>query len=242
VAEDAESVEQLTPLLRFRTTGGDAWRDLASVKDGMKEGQDASWYLTGLDLARMRANPQLEAFAKKGWEVILLSDPVDEWVTMSLTEFAGVPLKSVGRGEMPAEEDPIADEARRQAEPFLGWLKGLLGDAVTGVRASRRLTDSPAVLVDEEGGVSANLERILRAARQDGPRARRVLEVNPEHALVRSLIGLHGGGKDAEAEPLARLLYDYAQIAEGFLEDAPGFSKRLAGLMARSAGTPPAAD
>ena len=238
VADDADNKDALVPLLRFRTTSStdeEPWRDLAAIKADLKEGQDAIWYLTGLDLERMKLSPQLERFKKKGFEVILLSDPVDEWVVMSLTEFDGTPLKSVARGELDAsEDDPIAEEARKQAEPFASWLAGLLGGAVQSVRPSKRLTESPAVLVDSDWGVSANMERILRAARQEGPKAQRILEINPEHALVQRLVGLHRDGKSEQAEPLARLLLDYAKIAEGNVDDASGFAKRLAALMVQA--------
>lgn len=238
VAEDADHKDEIVPLLRFRTmNGGDGWTSLSDYKIAMKEGQDAIWYLTGLDLGRMRNSPQLERCRKKGWDVLLLSDPVDEWVVMNLPEFDGVPLKSVGRGDVDeSEEDPIADEARKQAQPFVDWLGGELKEVVAGVRASKRLTDSPAVLVDDEHGVSGNLERILRAARQDGPKARRTLEVNPEHALVKRLVALHAEGRSEEVEPLGRLLLDYAQLAEGHIDDASGFAKRLGALMGRAAG------
>jgi molecular chaperone HtpG len=239
IAEDTDNKDALTPLLRFRTTATtdeEPWRDLATIKASFKEGQDAIWYITGENLERMKASPQLERFRKKGWEVILLSDPVDEWVVMNLTEFDGTPLKSVARGDLDAdaEEDPIADEARKQAEPFATWLGGLLSGAVASVRPSKRLTDSPAVLVDSDWGVSANLERILRAARQEGPKAQRILEVNPEHAIVKKLVSLHAEGKTEAAEPLARLLLDYAKIAEGQVDDAAGFSKRLSSLMEKA--------
>ncbi len=235
VAEDRDNHDNLVPLLRFRTTAGEEWRDLAQVKADMKEGQKEIGYLTGLDLGRLRNSPQLERWKKKGWEVLLLSDPVDEWVVMNLNEFDGVKLVSVAQGDVEADDDPIAEEARKQTEPFTAWTKELLGDLVSGVRPSKRLTDSPAVLVDE-GNVSANLERILRAARQDGPKARRVLEVNPEHALVKKLVTMHAAGDTAGAEPLARLLYDYAQLAEGHVDDVSGLTARLSALMLRAAG------
>jgi molecular chaperone HtpG len=239
VAEDTDNKDALTPLLRFRTTATtveEPWRDLSAIKAGMKEGQDAIWYITGQDLDRMKASPQLERFKKKGWEVILLSDHVDEWVVMNLTEFDGTPLKSVARGDLDeaTEDDPIAEEARKQAEPFATWLGGLLSGSVASVRPSKRLTDSPAVLVDSDWGVSANLERILRAARQEGPKAQRILEVNPEHPLVQKLVALHRDGKGESAEPLALLLLDYAKIAEGQVDDAAGFSKRLSALMEKA--------
>lgn len=235
VAEDHDNRDSITPLLRFRTTSGDDWRDLASIKADMKEGQKEIGYLTGLDLGRLRASPQLERWKKKGWEVILLSDPVDEWVVMHLTEFDGVNLVNVAKGEVDEADDPIAEEARKQVEPFAVWVKELLGDQVSGVRPSRRLTDSPAVLVDE-GQVSANMARILRAANQGGPKAQRVLELNPEHALVKKLAGMHRDGGSVEAEPLARLLLDYAQLAEGHVEDVGGLTQRLAAVMLKAAG------
>ncbi|MBM4389777.1 MAG: molecular chaperone HtpG [Deltaproteobacteria bacterium] len=235
VAEDRDNHDNLVPLLRFRTTAGEDWRELAQVKADMKDGQKEIGYLTGLDLGRLRNSPQLERWKKKGWEVLLLSDPVDEWVVMNLNEFDGVKLVSVAQGDVEADDDPIAEEARKQAEPFTAWARELLGELVAGVRPSKRLTDSPAVLVDE-GNVSANLERILRAARQDGPKARRVLEVNPEHALVKKLVAMHAAGDTAGAEPLARLLYDYAQLAEGHVDDVSGLSQRLSALMLRVAG------
>ncbi|HND34480.1 MAG TPA: molecular chaperone HtpG, partial [Myxococcota bacterium] len=209
----------------------------ATVKAEMKEGQDAIWYLTGLDLERMKANPQLERFRKKGWEVLLLSDPVDEWVVMNVPSYETTPLKSVAKADLPAEDDPIAEEAKKQAEPFVGWLKGLLTGQVEDVRTTTRLTDSPAVLVDGEGAVSANMERILRAARQDAPKARRILEVNPEHPLVRKLVVLQTAGATEQAEPVAKLLLDYARIAEGNLEDTAGFAKRLQHLMLQASGS-----
>ena len=236
VAEDHESKDQLLPLLRFRTTGGDEWRDLVQLKTSMKEGQDAIWYLTGQDLQRMKASPQLERFRKKGWEVLLLSDAVDEWVVMNLTEYDGVPLKSVARGDLPeTEDDPIAEEARKSIEPFLGWLKTSLGDEVAEVRASKRLTDSPAVLVDSDHGMSGNMERILRAAHQEVGKARRTLELNPEHALVKRIAALHTAGKEEDASTLGRLLLDYAQLAEGAVQDVTGFAKRLSALMEKAA-------
>ncbi len=237
LAEDSDNKDALVPLLRLRTTGStdeDPWRDLPAVKAAMKEGQDAIWYMTGQDLDRMKVSPQLERFRKKGWEVVLLSDPVDEWVVMNLTEYEGIPLKSVARGDLEAEDDPLAEEARKQAEPFAGWLGGVLVGSVASVRPSGRLTESPAVLVDGDSGVSANMERILRAARQEGPRAQRILEINPEHPIVRKLIALHRDGKAEDAEPLGRLLLDYAKIAEGHVDDAAGFSKRLSSLMERA--------
>ncbi len=236
VAEDRDNLDAITPLLRFHTTGGDTWRDLAEIKSSMKEGQSELWYLTGMDLGRLCASPQLEAFRKRGWEVILLTDPVDEWVVMHLTEFDGVKLKSAARGELDHDDDPIAEEARKQATPFADWVGELLAEKVSKVRPSQRLTESASVLVDE-GHMSSNMERILKATRQNGAgSAQRVLEINPEHALVKRLIVLHGEGDIAAAEPLARLLLDYAQLAEGHVDDVAGLTSRLSALMLKAAG------
>ncbi len=236
VAEDRDNLDAITPLLRFHTTDGDTWRDLAEIKSSMKEGQSELWYLTGMDLGRLRASPQLEAFRKRGWEVILLTDPVDEWVVMHLTEFDGVKLKSAARGELDHDDDPIAEEARKQATPFADWVGELLAEKVSKVRPSQRLTESASVLVDE-GHMSSNMERILKATRQNGAgSAQRVLEINPEHALVKRLIVLHGEGDIAAAEPLARLLLDYAQLAEGHVDDVAGLTSRLSALMLKAAG------
>lgn len=255
LAEDGDARDALVPLLRFKTTrsidtsgaaaevldeDGKAitpseWRSLAEVKADFQNGQDALWYLTDVDKERIANNPLLQGFKKRGWEVLLMDDPVDEWVVMHVRDLEGTELKSVSRGELPEEkeEDPVAKAAREQAEPLAGWMGGLLGDAVSSVRLSGRLTSSPSVLVDDEGGVSSNLERILKAANQKVPTARRVLELNPEHALVKTLARLHGEGKEG-LEPFARLLLDHAAIAEGRLEDPDGFVKRLSALMEKA--------
>lgn len=234
IAEDGDNKDAILPLLRFRTTTSDGWRDLPTIKAELKEGQDAIWYITGLDLERLKNNPQLERFKRKGWEVLLLSDAVDEWVVMNLPSYDGVPIKSVARGDL-KDEDPIAEEAAKEAAPFTGWLGTLLKGEVADVRASGRLTDSPAVLVDGEKGVSANMERILKAARQDVPKAERILEVNPEHPLVRKLAALQKEGKTEEVEPFARLLLDYARVAEGTLQDTAGFAARLQKVLEKAA-------
>ncbi|NOY28141.1 MAG: molecular chaperone HtpG [Oligoflexia bacterium] len=224
--------ERLVPLLRFKTTTSraqtdvvDRWRSLAQVKADMVEGQDAIWYLADVDKDRIAHSPLLETFKKRGIEVLLLDDPVDEWVTMNLSEFDDVPLKSVAHGELDdlddaekEEEDPIAKAAKDQAMPLATFMEGLLGDDVASVRLSSRLVDSPSVLVNQEGAMSANMERILKSANQDVPTSKRVLEINPEHPMVKTLARLNKEGKTG-LEPFARLLLDHAAIAEGRLDD-----------------------
>ena len=255
IAEEADAREALIPLLRYRSTrsltppegevideSGEAltpseWRSLADVKAGFANGQDAIWYLTDVDKDRIKNSPILEGFKKRNWEVLLMDDPVDEWVAMHVREFDGTELKSAARGELPEdkkeEEDPITKAAREQAEPLATWMEGLLGGAVANVRLSSRLTHSPSVLVDSDSGMGANLERILKNANQKVMSSERVLELNPEHALVKTLARLHGEGKEG-LEPFARLLLDHAAIAEGRLEDPDGFVQRLSALMEKA--------
>ncbi len=239
IHEDGEGVkDQLIELLRYPTTASDGeLRSLADVKKEMKEGQEAMWYLTSVDKERIGRAPVLEGFRKRSWEVLLMSDPVDEWVVMSLKDFDGTPLKSAMGADLPdikEEEDPIAKAAKEQATPLVGWMKGLLGSEVAEVRVSSRLTDSPSVLVDQANGLGSNLERILKAANQNVPASKRILEVNPEHPMVKTLARLNAEGR-AGLEPFARLLLDHAAIAEGRLEDPEGFARRLQALMETAA-------
>ncbi len=234
VHEDSANREALAKLLRYSTTAGDEKRSLQQVVDAMPEDQDTIWYLTGLELDRMKKSPLLERFRKRGWEVVLMDDPVDEWVVMHLREFAGKKLESVARGEVDepeAEDDPIAQAAREQAKPLLEKLGELLEGEVKAVRASGRLTDSPSVLVDDETGLGSNLERILRSANRDVPASQRVLEINAEHPIVKNLARMHEQGRTAMVEPLAWLLLDHARLAEGEIKDPAAMVGRLQKVM-----------
>ncbi len=243
VHEDADGQKDaLTKLLRYPTTTSEGeLRSLADLKASLPEdgpGKDAIWYYTSVDKDRMATAPVLEGFKKRNIEVMLMGDPVDEWVVMSLREFDGTPLKSAISGELPEDEseeaDPIAKAAKDQAAPLVDWMKGLLGTDVAEVRVSSRLTTSPSVLVDAEGGMGSNMERILKAANQQVFETKRVLEVNPEHPMVKTLARLNNEGRTG-LEPFARLLLDHAAIAEGKLDDPQGFADRLQALMARAA-------
>ncbi len=234
VHEDVANRERLAKLLRYPTTAGDELRSLQQVVDAMPEDQEHIWYLTGLQLERMKKSPLLERFRKKGWEVLLMDDPVDEWVVLHLSEFAGKELKSVARGEVdePEEqEDPIAQAAREQAEPLLEHLRTLLEGEVKEVRTSGRLTDSPSVLVDDEAGLGSNLAKILRSANQDVPASQRVLEINAEHPIVKNLARMHEQGRAAAVKPLAWLLLDHARLAEGEIKDPAAMVERLQQVM-----------
>jgi molecular chaperone HtpG len=234
-----DNKDLLTGLLRYKTTkSAGEWRSLAQVKADLPDGDNTIWYFTSVDKERIGQAPVLEGFRKRGIEVLLMDDPVDEWVVMNVREHDGATLKSAMTGELPpakdAEEDPIAQAARDQATPLVTWMGEMLAGDVAEVRISTRLTESPSVLVDKEGGMGANLERILKAANQSVPGSKRVLEVNPEHPMVKTLARLNNEGKTG-LEPFARLLLDHAAIAEGRLEDPEGFAKRLQALMERAA-------
>jgi molecular chaperone HtpG len=241
IAEDDRQRKQLTNLLRYTTTTSDgSLRGLGQVKADLPEGQDTLWYFTSVDKERIGQAPVLEGFKKRDLEVVLMSDPVDEWVVMHVPDVDGTKLQSVMTGELPDEEgedaDPVADAAKKNAAPLVSWMKGMLGGAVADVKVSTRLTDSPSVLVDQEGGVSSNMERILKAANQSVPPSQRVLEVNPEHPMVKTLAKLNADGASG-IEPFARLLLDHAAIAEGRLDDPEGFAGRLQVLMERAAAS-----
>jgi molecular chaperone HtpG len=146
----------------------------------MPEDQDTIWFMAAESRAAALASPHLEAFKKKGWNVLLYTETVDEWLTQILTEFEDIPVKSISRGELDIEEDDEDDAEKADLKAFTPWIKDILGEQISEVRASTRLTDSACVLVDADQGVSANMERILRAANQDVMTAQRVLELNPK--------------------------------------------------------------
>ncbi len=236
VAEDAANRERIAKLLRFASTHADQEAQTVSLADylaRMKPGQDRIWYLTAESFAAARSSPHLEVFRRKGVEVLLLGDRVDEWLVSSLTEFEGKPLASVARGGLDLGE--LADETekketeakRREFGAVNARLKEALGERVKDVRVTQRLTDSPACLVADEHDMSANLARILRAAGQKAPAAKPILEINPAHPIVVRL-------KDEETRfaDWAALLYEQALLAEGAaLEDPAGFVKRMNALL-----------
>ena len=247
VVEDPGNRERIAKLLRFASTKAGTPTQEVSMTDyiaRMSPGQDAIWYVTADSHAAAAGSPHLEIFKRKGIEVLLLSDRVDEWLVASLDAFEGKPLKSVARGALDldaqadADEKVARDEAATKLEPVLARVKEALGDRVADVRASARLTDSPACLVVGEGETSAHLERILRAAGHEAPGAKPVLELNPEHPLVARL-----AADDPRLAEWARLLHDQALLAEGApLPDPSAFVRSLNALMVQLAdGQKPAA-
>lgn len=238
VGEDHANKERIAKLLRFASSTVESDEPTVSLSDyigRMKEGQDKIYFITADTLAAARNSPHLEVFKKKGVEVLLLTDRVDEWVVGSLFEFDGKSLQSVAKGELDlgALEDEADKEAQKQAEeaakPLVEKVQNALGDKVKDVRATVRLTDSPACLVAGEHDMSAHLERMLKAAGQKVEASKPTLEINPEHVLVKRLAEESDAGRAAD---LAQVLYDQALLAEGGkLEDPATFVKRINKLL-----------
>ncbi|MEZ4322709.1 MAG: molecular chaperone HtpG [Myxococcota bacterium] len=235
--ERAEWEDQLLPLLRFNTTAHDdedGLMSLAQYKEAMPEGQDTIWYLTAESRKAALSSPHLEAFKKRGWNVLLLTETVDEWFVNALQEYDGLPVKSVARGELELTEDEDGAE-KADLTGLTPWLSEFLGDSVASVRASNRLTDSAVVLVDDDQGLSSNMERILRAANQDVHMgAKRILELNPRHPLIANLAKLHESDKKDDAGELARLLLDDAMLLEGTVKDPTAMGRRLQQLLVKA--------
>jgi molecular chaperone HtpG len=232
VGEDHANQERLAKLLRFASTHGDAGVSLTDYAGRMKEGQEAIYYITADSLAAAKSSPQLEIFRKKGIEVLLLIDRVDEWMLAHLFEFDGKPLQSVAKGAVDLGklqdegEKKQAEEAAEAFKPVLERLKEALKDRAKDVRVTTRLVDSPACLVAEEGDISGHLARMLKQAGQEAPKAKPILEVNAEHALVKRL------DASAHFDDLANILFDQALLAEGgHLEDPGAYVKRVNALL-----------
>ncbi len=237
--EDFANKEKIASLLRFASTNLDTDAQVVSFKDyigRMKEGQEAIYYITADSFAAAKHSPHLEIFRKKGIEVLLLSDRVDEWMLGSLTEFEGKKLQSVAKGDLDLGklEDETEKEAQKkiedEAKDLIEKIKTTLGDNVKEVRVTHRLTDSPACLVAGENDLSGNLERMLKAAGQKTPETKPTLEINPEHRLV---VRIKSESDNAKFDDLAHLLFDQALLAEGGqLDDPASFVKRMNSLIA----------
>lgn len=238
VVEDFANKDKLLPLLRFASThndnngqDGDVQSvSLADYKERMNDDQDAIYYITAQSHAAAKGSPHLEVFKKKDIEVLLLSDPVDEWLSNSVTEFDGKPLKSVSKGDVTLDEGD-KKEQEKQEEAFSDVLKSLkesLGDEIKDVRITNRLTDSPACLVADENDPGANLERIMAAMGQDMPSSKPILELNPDHAIIKNLD--HSSDKFSD---WAKVLFDQAALAEGAsLKNPSEYVKRINKLLA----------
>ena len=232
LGEDHQNQERLAKLLRFASTHANEGVSLADYVGRMKEGQEPIYYITADSLNAAQSSPQLEIFRKKGIEVLLLTDRVDEWMLSHLHDFEGKHLQSVAKGAadlggLQDEEEKKALEAAAESfKPVLDRLKESLKDRAKDVRVTSRLVDSPACIVVEEGDMSAHLARLLKQAGQSAPESKPTLEVNPEHALVKSL------ATHTRFDELAQVLFDQALLAEGGqLADAAGYVKRVNALL-----------
>jgi molecular chaperone HtpG len=236
IGEDHANREKLARLLRFATTQADTAEETVSFADYVsrfKEGQDKIYYITADSFNAAKNSPHLEIFRKKGIEVLLLSDRVDEWWVSHLSEFDGKSLVSVARGGL--DLGALADEAeKKEQEQEAGEFKELtekiaksLGERVQEVRVTHRLTDSPACLVADEHGMSGNLARLLKAAGQPAIQDRPILEINPKHPVVLRL-----KYEERRFDDWAAVLFEQALLAEGGqLDDPATFVKRINDLM-----------
>jgi molecular chaperone HtpG len=233
LGEDFANRERLAKLLRFASSTTDTVTvGFADYKARMKEGQDAIYYITADTQAAGKNSPQLEIFRKKGIEVLLMTDRVDEWALNYLHEFDGTPLQSVAKGAVDLgklqdeDEKKAAEEAQAQFKPMLDKLKETLKDKASDVRATTRLVDSPACLVVQEGDMSTQLARMLKQAGQAAPEVKPILEINAQHPLVKKLEG------SEHFDDLAHILFDQALLAEGGLPDDPSaYVKRVNALL-----------
>lgn len=234
LGEDMANRDRLAKLLRFASTQSDtASVSFADYKARMKEGQEAIYYITAETLAAAKNSPQLEVFRKKGIEVLLMADRVDEWALNFLHEFEGTPLQSVAKGAvdlgklLDESEKKAAEEAAETFKPVLERLKEALKDKAQDVRVTTRLVDSPACLVVTDSGMSMQLARMLKQAGQKVPEVKPVLEVNAGHPLVKKLEG------GEHFDELAHILFDQALLAEGGLpEDPAAYVRRVNALLA----------
>ncbi|SHH08115.1 molecular chaperone HtpG [Pollutimonas bauzanensis] len=235
--EDAANKDRIAKLLRFASTHGDSAAQTVSFADyvgRMKEGQDKIYYVSGESYAAASNSPHLEIFRKKGLEVLVLSDRVDEWMLSYLRDFEGKALTSIAKGGLDLDQLADEDEKKHQAEiaetfkPLVERLKTALGERVKEVRVTGRLVDSPACVVVDQNELSPHLMRMLQAAGQAAPEVKPILEINPEHALI----GRMQDAPEADFNEWALLLLDQAMLAEGGnLADPAAFVKRLNRLL-----------
>ena len=233
LGEDMANRERILKLLRFASSNNDEVKtSFADYKANMKEGQKAIYYVTADSLNAAKNSPQLELFKKKGIDVLLMTERVDEWAMEFVFEFDGTPLQNVSKGAVDlgdlqdAEEKKALEQAAEQFKPVVEKLSDALKDKTSEVRVTTRLVDSPACLVVAEGELSPQLVRMLKQAGQAVPESKPVLEINPSHPLVQKLEG------SAQFDDLANVIFDQALIAEGGLpEDPAQFIKRINSLL-----------
>lgn len=242
--DDFGNRERIAKLLRFSSTHDDSDAQQVSLDDyagRMKSGQDNIYYITAESFAAAKNSPHLEVFRKKGIEVLLLHDRVDEWMLTGLTEYEGKALQSVAKGDLDLgelQDEQEKKEVEQTAEGLkevVDRMQDVLGDKIKEVRVTHRLTDSPSCLVVEQHDMAINLRKLLEAAGQKVPAGQPILEINPQHPLVEAI----KGEQDAQQfEDWTRLLYEQAMLSEGGQLDDPAlFVKRMNSLLLRSAGS-----
>ncbi|WP_347258385.1 molecular chaperone HtpG [Methylocaldum sp.] len=236
--EDFKNRDRIAKLLRFASSHNDSDVQNVSLEDyvgRMKEGQDKIYYITAENYAAAKNSPHLEIFRRKGLEVLLLHDRVDDWLVSYLTDFEGKHLQSVAKGDL--DLGTLADEADKKHteeaskafQPVIDKIKQTLGDKISDVKISARLTDSPACLVSETYGLSRTMERIMKSAGQDVPASKPIFEINPDHPLVTRL---KDEADESRFADLTHILYDQAVLSEGGqLDDTAAFVRRLNGLL-----------
>src|SRR4051794_1253235 len=233
---DPDNQKAILDVATFSSTNGMEPTTLAAYVERMKEGQEEIYYLTGESRSQVAASPHMEAFLAQGYEVLILTDPVDEIWVEAVPDYDGKKLQSVARGSVDLPKDADEPEPEGDYAPLLGFLKEKLEDSVKEVRLSHRLTTSAACLVSDADDITPTLEKMYRAMGQEGPRVKRILELNPNHPLVGGLRAAHE--RDAEDPALpetAELLYGTALLAEGGdLADPARFAKLLADRLART--------
>ena len=233
-AEDPSNQEAIAKLLRFATTHTDSSAQTVSLEEyvsRMKEGQEKIYYITADSYAAAKSSPHLELLRKKGIEVLLLSDRIDEWMMSYLTEFDGKAFQSVAKADesldkLADEVDESTKEAEKALEPFVERVKNLLGDRVKEVRLTHRLTDTPAIVTTDADEMSTQMAKLFAAAGQAAPEVKYIFELNPAHQLVKR-------AADTQVGEWVELLLDQALLAErGTLEDPNQFIRRMNQLLA----------
>ncbi len=248
--EDAEHRDQLLALARFRstqTTGDDAWTSLADYVERMRPNQDAIYYIAGEDVKALGASPQLEGYKKRGVEVLFFTDPIDEFWVAAVGTYKDKPFKSVTRGAADLSKIPLPDDKKEEKatetppadiSALVALFRLALQDAVKDVRPSQRLTDSAVCLVADETDLDIHLERFLRQHKQIDRESKRILEINPDHPLIRALAeDVKKPGASDRLGEIAQLLLDQARITEGDpVPDPAGFARRMNNVLTKALG------
>ncbi len=236
-AEDHANKETIAKLLRFATTQSESAAQTVSLEDyvsRMVEGQEKIYYITADSYAAAKSSPHLELFRKKGIEVLLLSDRIDEWMMSYLTEFDGKAFQSVSKADealdkLADEETEAQKEAEKALEPFVERVKTLLGERVKEVRLTHRLTDTPAIVTTDANEMTTQMAKLFAAAGQDVPEVKYIFEINPDHQLVKRVADTQDEARFGE---WIELLLDQALLAErGTLDDPNQFIRRMNQLL-----------